>query len=128
LGIRMISGRNINESDTANSVRVATVNEHFVKQYFAGVDPLTQRISFRFLAADPAKALEWQIVGVYHNLRGAGWREDVPEINIPFAQAPFPQSSMVIKTSGDPKAVMKSVAAAVNSVDPDLPVAGVRTV
>ncbi len=34
LGIRMVSGRNINEYDTATSVRVATVNEHFVKQYF----------------------------------------------------------------------------------------------
>ena len=129
LGIRMVSGRNLNDNDTANGVRVATVNEHFVKQYLAGVDPLTQRISFQFRPAGPGpNPLEWQIVGVYHNLRGAGWREDVPEINIPFAQAPFAQSSMVIKTSGDPKAVMKSVAAAVNSVDPDLPVAGVRTI
>jgi putative ABC transport system permease protein len=128
LGIRMVSGRNINENDTANSVRVATVNEHFVKQYLAGVDPLTQRISFRFLAADPTKALDWQIVGVYHNLRGAGWREDVPEMNLPFAQAPFPRASMVLKTSGDPKTVFKSVTEAVNSVDPDLPVAGLRTV
>ncbi|HET9714135.1 MAG TPA: ABC transporter permease, partial [Pyrinomonadaceae bacterium] len=128
LGIRMVSGRNINEYDTANSLRVATVNEHFVKQYLAGVDPLTQRISFRFLAADPTKVLEWQIVGVYHNLRGAGWREDVPEINIPFAQSPFPRASMVLKTSGDPKTVIKSVTEAVNSVDPELPLAGLKTV
>jgi len=128
LGIRMVSGRNINEYDTANSVRVITVNEHFVNQYIAGVDPLTQRISFQFLAADPTKVLDWQIVGVYHNLRGAGWREDVPEINIPFAQAPFPRASMVLKTSGDPKTVFKSVTAAVNSVDPELPVAGLKTV
>ena len=35
---------------------------------------------------------------------------------------------MVIKTSGDPNAAIKSVAAAVNSVDPDMPLAGVRTV
>lgn len=128
LGIRMVSGRNISDDDTATSVRVATVNEHFVKQYLAGLDPLTQRISFRFMPADPTKQLEWQIVGVYHNLRGAGFREDVPEINIPFAQSPFPQASMAIKTSGDPKSVVKSIAAAVNSVDPDLPLAGVRTI
>ena len=35
---------------------------------------------------------------------------------------------MAIKTSGDSKGVIKSVAAAVNSVDPDLPLAGVKTV
>ena len=98
-----------------------------MKQYFGGVDPLTQRISFQFRAAGD-KPLEWQIVGVYHNLRGAGFREDFPEINIPFTQSPFHQASMVVKTSGDPKVFINSVTAAVNSVDPDLPLAGLRTV
>ena len=81
-----------------------------------------------FRAQPRGKPVEWQIVGVYHNLRGAGFREDHPEIDVPFAQSPWPQASMVIKTSGDPKAAIKSIAAAVNSVDPDLPLAGVRTV
>jgi predicted permease len=130
LGIRMVSGRNINASDTSTSLRVATVNEHFVKQYLSGLDPLGQRISFpEIVPGGPrGKPLEWQIVGVYHNLRGAGSREDIPEINVPFAQSPWPQASMAIKTSGDSKAVIKSIAAAVNSVDPDLPLAGVKTV
>ena len=127
LGIRMVAGRNISQSDSATSVRVATVNEHFVKQYFGGVDPLNQRISFQFRAAGD-KPLEWQIVGVYHNLRGAGFREDFPEINIPFTQSPFHQASIVVKTSGDPAAFVSSVTAAVNSVDPELPLAGLRTV
>ena len=35
---------------------------------------------------------------------------------------------MVVRTDGDPKIVIKSIAAAVNSVDPDLPLAGVRTI
>lgn len=129
LGIRMVSGRNINAHDTSTTVRVATVNEHFVKQYFTGVDPVGQRISFPFRHGGQGDTpLEWQIVGVYHNLRGAGSREDFPEINIPFAQAPFRQASMVIKTSHDPKSFLNSLSAAVSSVDRDLPLAGVRTV
>lgn len=129
LGIRLVSGRNINNHDTANSVRVAIVNEHFVKQYFAGVDPLTQRISFPFRHGGQGDTpLEWKIVGVYHNLRGPGDREDFPEINIPFAQAPYYQASMAVKTSGDPKSFVNSLTAAVRSVDPDLPLAGVKTV
>ena len=130
LGIRMVSGRNLSDLDTVNSVRVATVNEYFVKQYLTGVDPLTQRISFaEFVPGGPrGKPVEWQIVGVYHNLRGAGFREDFPEINIPFAQSPLPQASVTLKTSGDPRAVIKSVSAAVSSVDPDMPLAGVQTI
>ena len=41
LGIRVTKGRSLNEYDTPTSVRVAVVNEQFVKQYLPDVDPLT---------------------------------------------------------------------------------------
>jgi len=41
---------------------------------------------------------------------------------------PRPQASLTIKTQGDPNAVMKSIAAAVSAVDPDIPLAGLETV
>ncbi|HEY6120862.1 MAG TPA: ABC transporter permease [Pyrinomonadaceae bacterium] len=130
LGIRMTNGRGIDEHDTATSVRVAMVNEQFAKRFLSGVDPLTQRISVDELipGGTVGKAVEWQIVGVFHDVRGAGSREDQPEIVVPFWQSPWPQTSMVIRTDSDPMSVITSVAAAVNSVDPDLPLAGVKTV
>jgi putative ABC transport system permease protein len=130
LGIYLTQGRRIDDHDTATSQRVAMVNEQFVKQYLNNADPLTHRISApEFLPGQPrGKPVEWQIVGVFHNVRGAGFREDAPEINLPFAQSPWPQVSMAIRTSGDPKAMIQSIAAAVNSVDPDLPLAGAQTI
>ncbi|HKN84280.1 MAG TPA: ABC transporter permease [Pyrinomonadaceae bacterium] len=130
LGIRVTRGRSIDEHDTATSMRVAMVNEFFATRFLPGVDPLAQRISVEeFVPGQPGgKPIEWQIVGVFHNTRGAGFREDNPEVYIPFAQSPWPQASMVIRAEGDPKALIKSLAAAVNSVDPDLPLAGVETV
>jgi hypothetical protein len=47
---------------------------------------------------------------------------------VPFWQSPRLRSSIVLKTENNPKAVLKSVAAAVNSVDPDMPLGGARTV
>jgi predicted permease len=130
LGIRVTNGRSLNEQDTQTSMRVAMVNEYFVQRYFPGVDPLTQRISVdEFVPGAPrGKPIEWQIVGVYHNVRGAGFREDSPQITVPFAQSPWPQSSIVVKTVGDPRAAIKGISAAVSSVDPDLPLAGVQTI
>jgi putative ABC transport system permease protein len=130
LGIRVTNGRSLNDYDTANSMRVAMVNEEFVRRYLSNVDPLTQRISVEeFVPGAPrGKPLEWQIVGVYHNLRGGGIRGDNPQVTVPFVQSPWAQASMVIKTAGDPKALMKSITAAVSSVDPDMPLAGMRTV
>src|SRR6266404_5774660 len=130
LGISVTKGRRLDERDTDRSMRVAMVNEYFVNRFFHGVDPLTQRILIDEMrpGAPPGNPVEWQIVGVFHNVRGAGTREDYAEINVPFWQSPWPRVSMVVRTDGDPKVAIKSIAAAVNSVDPDLPLAGVRTI
>jgi putative ABC transport system permease protein len=130
LGIRILRGRAIDDHDIDTSVRVATVNEHFVNRFLPGVDPLTQRIVINepTPGAQPGKPVEYQIVGVFHNVRGAGFREEYSEIDVPFWQRPWPRASVVLKTDGDPKALIKSIAAAVNTVDPDIPLASVRTV
>ena len=130
LGIRVTKGRSIDEHDNATSPRVAVVNEDFVNRYLSGVDPLTQRVSIEELlpGGQIGEAREWQIVGVFQNVRGAGLREQFPEINVPFWQNPWPQVSMIVRTEGEPRRVITSVASAINSVDPDLPLAGVRTV
>jgi putative ABC transport system permease protein len=130
LGIRVIQGRGIDEHDIATSSRVAMVNEYFANRFFPEVDPLTQRISVEeFIPGRPrGQPLEWQIVGVFHNVRRAGSPSDYPEIDVPFWQNPWPQASMVVQTDGDPRGVIKGIAAAVSSVDPDLPLAGVKTI
>jgi putative ABC transport system permease protein len=65
---------------------------------------------------------------VFHNVRnGEGLRTDFPEIYVPFWQCPWPQASVAVRTAGNPASVTKSIAAAVNAIDPDLPLAGVKT-
>ena len=130
-GIRVVNGRSFTEQDTAVSTRVAMVNEKFVNRYFSGLDPLAQRILGDQLipgSMTPGPPVEWQIVGVFHNVRnGDALREDYPEIYVPFWQSPWPQASVAVRTAGDPNSVIRNIAAAVNSVDPDLPLAGVKT-
>jgi putative ABC transport system permease protein len=130
LGIRMVKGRGIDDHDTPGSAPIAMVNERFVQRFFPNVDPLTQRISVEGMipGGGSGQPAELQIIGVFHNVRGAGSREEYSEVVVPFWQNPWPQASMVVRTDGDPKSVIKSIAAAVSSVDPDLPLAGVKTV
>ena len=130
-GIQMVKGRAFTDQDTATGVRVAVVNETFVKRYFSGVDPLSQRILVEQLIPGVPKLgppLEWQIVGVFRNVHNGGLRGDgFPEIDVPFAQSPWPQTSMAVRTTGDPAQMSKSIAAAVHTVDPDLALANVKT-
>ena len=112
-------------------VRVAIVNETFVNRYLKGVDPLTQRILVEQLIPGVTKLgppVEWQIVGVFRNIHNGGIRrEGFPEIDVPFAQSPWPQAAMAVRTTGDPAEMSKSIAGAVHAVDPDLALADVKT-
>jgi predicted permease len=130
-GIRMTRGRAFSEQDSAGSVPVAVVNDTFVKRYLKGVDPLTQRLVIEQLIPGVTKlgpAVEWQIVGVYENVRNAGPQgTGFPEIDVPFWQSSWPTALMAVRTTGDPSTIQKSVAAIVQSVDPDLPLASVKT-
>jgi predicted permease len=128
-GIRIVKGRSFDEHDTAQSLRVAMVNEKFANRFFPGVDPVGQRLEINEIVTDTkiGAPVEWQIVGVFHTVRNDGLRDDYPEIDVPFWQSPSPRASVVVRTDGDPNGVVKSIAAAVNSVDPDLPLAGVTT-
>jgi putative ABC transport system permease protein len=129
-GIQMTRGRAFTEQDTAATVRVAVVNEKFVQKYFQGKDPLQQRINVEELIPGVTKLgpyQSWQIVGVYHNVRAGDFRDDYPEIQIPFWQIPWPTSSIGVRTAGDPGTMFRSISAAVHSVDPQIALAEPRT-
>jgi putative ABC transport system permease protein len=130
-GIRMEQGRAFTEQDSTDGTPVALVNELFAKKYFSGVDPLEQRILVQKMTPGVPRfgaPIEWRVVGVYHDLRNRGVRDDVfPEIDVPFAQNPWPQTVMAVRSKVEPEILTKSIAAAVQSIDPNLPLASVRT-
>jgi len=130
-GIQIEKGRAITEQDVAGGLPVAVVNETFAKKYLSNVNPLTQRLAVEQLIPGVTKLgppIEWQIVGVYHNVHNGGVRGDgFPEIVVPFWQSPWPQAGLAVRTFGDPASMTKSITAVVRSVDPNLPLDQVKT-
>ena len=129
-GIHLVRGRTFTDQDNASSVKVAMVNESFVNKFFKDKDPLTQRVSVEELIPGVTRLgppIEWQIVGVFHNVRNRGLREDYPEIEIPFWQIPWPSAGIGVRTAEDPATMTKAIAAAVHSVDPEIALALPRT-
>jgi putative ABC transport system permease protein len=130
-GIPIQRGRAFTEQDAAGAPRVAIVNDAFVRQYLAGLDPLNTRILVEQLLPGETRlgeAVEWQIVGIYRAVRNGGPRGDFPEIDVPFAQSPWPGAMLGLRTvSRDPDSVRNEIAAIVQKLDPDLPIADVRT-
>jgi putative ABC transport system permease protein len=130
-GIRMTKGRAFTDQDRAGGELVAVVNQTFVNRYFKDVDPLTQRIVVEELIPGETRlgpGREWRIVGVYGDVHNAGPRNDgFPEIDVPFAQSPWPSAAMAVRTAGDPLAMTRSLGAVIQTMDADLPMADVKT-
>ena len=119
-GIQLISGRSFTEQDTAATVKVAMVNQDFVKKYLKGKDPLRQRVRVEELIPGVTKLGDyqsWQIVGTYHNVHTADQRDENPEMLIPFYQIPWPQAGFAVRTAENPTSMLNSIAAAVHQVD-----------
>ena len=128
-GIHVVRGRTFTDQDSATSVRVAMVNEEFVREYLKGLDPLQQRLTIEQIIPGLPKlgpAVDWQIVGVFHDVRSFGLRNQQPEIDVPFAQSLLPSVTIGVRTAEDPAAMSRTVAAAVHSVDPDVALAYLR--
>ena len=60
MGIQLLSGRTIRETDTANTAQVAVIDETLAKRLWPGQDPLGKLIN----TGDPAKAIWRQVAGV----------------------------------------------------------------
>jgi putative ABC transport system permease protein len=131
-GIPITRGRAFAEHDRAGSAPVAIVNQAFVNQYLGGVNPLGQRIRFapfNFVDSDRPAALEWEIVGVHGDVANDGPGRDVfPEMDVPFAQIPWPRAIVAVRATGDAASLTTSLADVVAGVDPALPIAEVRTI
>jgi putative ABC transport system permease protein len=88
-----------------------------------GMDPFKQRVSVEeIIPGQPrlGSAVEWQIVGIFHNVRYGDFRDDFPEVDVPFAKSLAPDVTIGGRTVEDPEAMTKTITAAVHSVDPEI--------
>jgi predicted permease len=128
--IQIVKGRAFTEQDIEGSPRVAIVNENFAHKFLQG-DPIGKRLVVEQLIPGVTKlgpSLEWEVVGVIHNVRSGGPRgDDYREITVPFYQSPWPGVTMGVRTNSDPAAMTKAIAGVVSSMDPNLAMADIKT-
>jgi putative ABC transport system permease protein len=71
--------------------------------------------------------VEWRIVGVYRAVRNGGPRGDFPEIDVPFAQSPWPGTTVAVRTSVPADTLRPNLATSVQALDPDLAITDIMT-
>jgi predicted permease len=126
MNIPLLAGREFRESDTETSPKVAIINQKLAERYFAGRNPVGQRMMF---GSSNTKKPDIEIVGVVANSKHADPRETVtPFAYVPYAQDPeLGHVTFYVRTSQDPASAANTLRAAVAAVDSAIPVYGVMT-
>jgi putative ABC transport system permease protein len=125
MGIRLLDGRLLDEHDGPGAPAVAVVSALAARTYWPGVNPVGRRLAVAWTDRGPV----WrEIVGVVEATRHFGLEApQKAEIYLPQAQAPSPIMMLVVRTEGDPAAVVPAIRAAIARLDPEQSVFGFRT-
>jgi putative ABC transport system permease protein len=125
--IPLLQGREFTERDEASSTKVLIVNQAFAQQFFPGENPIGQRILAGIANAGEPPMRE--IIGVVGNVKFEDLTSEFsPESYIPYGQLQFGSITIVVRSSKNPQGLAKPIAAAVQSLDKDLPTYASKTV
>jgi predicted permease len=125
LGTPVIQGRVFLDSDQPASQRVAIIDQTLANRYWPGDNPLGKHIQFG--QPDP-KNPWWTVVGVVGDMKSDGFdAPTAPHIYLPAFQGPPYASVLFLRTSINPGALGDQIRTAVQSIDSNLPLFGVRT-
>ena len=122
LGVPIVAGRSLLESDRANAAPVVVVNERFARMHFPGEEALGRRVTIHGASRE--------IVGICADFVQSRFpldeRTEVAMF-VPFEQHPVRTLSLAARVQGDPMALADAARQAVWQVDPDQPVVGLQS-
>jgi predicted permease len=124
LQIPLVEGRFFNDGDTVDSAPVVVVDQFLANKYFAGRSALGHQIQ-----RGGPDSPRMTIIGVAGTINSIDLGQPVSKERVyrPAAQQTPPAMALVLKTGIDPQTLVSQVRAAVRSIDPEQPMADVRT-
>jgi predicted permease len=126
MGITLLAGREFTPADTLGSAKVAIVNEAFAKKFNLGSNAVGKRMSD---SGGPKPTLDIEIIALAKDSKYSEVKDAVP----PLFFRPYRQDDNVgsmtfyVRTSSAAEQAIQTIRRVVATVDPNLPVEGLRT-
>jgi putative ABC transport system permease protein len=113
MSVPLRRGRFFTKFDKPGSAQVVVINETLARRYFGNENPVGKRLVVMY---DPPESREvvGVIADVLHNGLDSAPR---PEMFVHYQQSPTPQMTFVVKTAGDPSAMLSAVKGAIREVN-----------
>ncbi|HKG60285.1 MAG TPA: ABC transporter permease [Pyrinomonadaceae bacterium] len=123
MGTTLLRGREFTEADRDGAPGTVVINETLATRLWANEDALGKRVS---IAGPKGPFLE--VVGVARDSKYRTLGEVTrPYVYLPLQQSYDPKMTLVVRTTGEPKALTSIVREQIRSLNPNLPIAGVQT-
>lgn len=124
IGTPLVEGRGFEPSDR-DGPPVVLVNRTAAREHFGDISPVGHRMAITHSLTESEMAT---IVGVVGDVRYGDLEEPpMPAVYLSEHQVAMPYGTLVVRTDGDPYAVLGAVRSSVGELDADLPLYGVTT-
>jgi len=129
MSIPLLRGRVFTDADGPGTLPVAIVSQDTAKKLWGEADPLGRTF---YRAADPNKTM-FTVVGVVGDVRSTALNQQSPALYYPLAWRTGPYRpnvvvmDMVVHTGGSPEALVPALRQRVRELDPEIPLANIRT-
>lgn len=126
LNFPLLRGRFIADTDRGDTEQVCVINKAMAEKYWPHKDPMGQLIVLTRADVNGENKPR-RIVGVVADVRGRINEYPPPAVYVPYAQMAFFNMELLVHTRDSVPAVRKSVAAVLQTIDPDQPVRSVHS-
>jgi predicted permease len=125
MGIPLLQGRAIAETDTAGAPLVVVIDQNLARKGWPKGDALGARLRMGLRETNPP----WTIIGVVGNVKKRDLTENHSdgEIYFPYKQQVPRSVRVVVKTVGEDPRLIDAIRKQIQSADPEMPVFDVRT-
>jgi predicted permease len=122
----LLAGRGFTGRDTIGAPKVAVVNQAFAQRFFSGQNPVGRTFAFGGVSADLKNIIE--IVGYAQDAKYTNLRDPIqPTVYLSALQYPDGRANFLVRVAGDVRGFASALRAAVDEIDPALPLLRLRT-
>jgi putative ABC transport system permease protein len=128
MNIPLRAGRFFNSQELAQEKHVTIISQAFVDKYLYGVSPLGQKVVIYMKSLEEAGNTPSEIIGVVGDVHQIGL-DTAPEPTVywPHPELVMTGMTVLVRTEGDPLALVSTMRDELQKLDPELPMAAVAT-
>lgn len=126
MSIPIRTGRDVRDSDAANTNLIAVISASLARELWPNQDPIGRHFKYAFK--------ERTVVGIVGDIRFRGLeRTSEPQVYLPYRQVDdnaiigYVPKALVIRSSVDSGTLMPSIRSIISKADPEIPISNVRT-